>query len=531
MVSERWQFAIDVGGTFSDCVAIAPDGTTRTDKLLSSSVVRGLIGESSTTSRLVDSRRGDETSSFYVGFDVAIVAADGTPLEVRRATEFDPRSGAIALDAPFASLVDARSYELRSPEPAPVHLIRRVLGLRLDERIPSLELRLGTTRGTNALLERRGASTALVTTQGFRDVIAIGYQDRPDLFALDIEKPRPLYDHVAQVRERIAADGAVLEPVDRASLRAELETLRAKSVESLAVVLLHSYRRDDHEREVERIARQVGFRDVFLSSRSSRSVRIVSRGDTTLVDAYLTPVLDRYVEQIHSCLPGSDVRLMTSAGGLVAPASFRGRDSVLSGPAGGVVGVARTSERHGNRRTIGFDMGGTSTDVSRYDGSVGIEHETRKAGVRIVAPVLAIETVAAGGGSICRFDGARLLVGPESAGASPGPAAYGSRRAPHDHRRQRVARPRTSERPAVSSRRRRRAATTRGRPSNRCRPRVSSGLSTTSRRGFCVSRTRTWPRRFAASPSLEDSTCASTRSSRSVALERSTLARSRENST
>ncbi|MCE9546356.1 MAG: hydantoinase B/oxoprolinase family protein, partial [Planctomycetia bacterium] len=318
------------------------------------------------------------------------------------------------------------AYELLANQEAPLLAIRRALGLGLEDSLPPLDVRLGTTRGTNALITRRGARTAFVTTRGFGDVLAIGYQNRPKLFQLAIEKPAPLYAAVVEIDARLAADGSVLRAPDDAEVRRQLAGLRDSGIQSLAVCLLHADRQPCHEQFVGRIAAELGFREISLSSRVAPLVKIVPRGDTTVVDAYLTPVLRDYVEAIRAQLGGgSRVRMLTSAGGLVAADDFVGKDSILSGPAGGVVGLARAAAAAGIEHAIGFDMGGTSTDVSRFDGHFEYQYETEKAGVRIVAPMMAIETVAAGGGSICRFDGIKLVVGPESAGADPGPACYG----------------------------------------------------------------------------------------------------------
>ena len=303
--------------------------------------------------------------------------------------------------------------------------IRYLLVLRLDEPIPPVVLRLGTTRGTNALITRTGSRTALVTTRGFGDVLEIGYQARPRLFDLAIRKSPPLTAAVVEIDERVTHDGRTLAEPRESVVRQQLQALRNAGLESLAICLLHADRHPEHERLICGAARDVGFTEVSRSSEVAPLPKMVARADTTVADAYLNPVLREYVARLETALPGSQIRLLTSAGGLVAAGQFRGKDSVLSGPAGGVVGFSGVARAAGFERAIGFDMGGTSTDVSRFDGRFELEYETEKAGVRIVAPTMAIETVAAGGGSICRFDGVKLVVGPESAGADPGPACYG----------------------------------------------------------------------------------------------------------
>lgn len=343
-----WDFAIDVGGTFTDCVATGPGGRIHRTKLLSTPGIDG-----------------------------------------------------------------------------PLRAIRQLMQLAEGQTPPPITLRFGTTRGTNALLTRTGAKVALATTRGFGDMLEIGYQDRPRLFDLTIRKTPPLASRVVEIEERIAADGQVLIQPDRTKIISQLSRLCSEGIESLAICLLHADLYPDHELLVEDAAREAGFVEISRSSEAAPLVKVVARGETTVVDAYLNPVLREYLAQLQAALPGSDVTLMTSAGGLVPRPAFRGSHSVLSGPAGGVVGYARLSRAAGFPRVIGFDMGGTSTDVSRYDGRYDYQFETRKAGVRLMTPTLAIDTVAAGGGSRCWFDGVKLCVGPESAGADPGPACYG----------------------------------------------------------------------------------------------------------
>ncbi len=358
-----WQFWIDRGGTFTDIVARRPDGTTVTHKLLSD----------------------------------------------------NPR----------------RYHD------APIQGIRDLLGLTGDEPLPWSRVdsvKMGTTVATNALLERTGEPTVFVTTRGFGDALRIGYQARPDIFALDIVLPDMAYQRVIELDERVGADGRVLVDLDEAATREALQEARRAGLDSVAVCLLHGYRHPDHEARVAAIARGLGFAQVSVSHEVSPLMKLVSRGDTTVVDAYLSPVLRRYVERVESQLaPGvapdsksPRLMFMQSSGGLADAHSFQGKDALLSGPAGGVVGMIRTAEAAGFNRLIGFDMGGTSTDVSHYSGNLERTYETEVAGVRVRAPMIDIHTVAAGGGSILHFDGARMRVGPDSAGADPGPAAYGN---------------------------------------------------------------------------------------------------------
>ncbi|HRQ66547.1 MAG TPA: hydantoinase/oxoprolinase family protein, partial [Xanthomonadaceae bacterium] len=348
-----WDFWIDRGGTFTDIVAHATDGSLRTLKLLS------------------------ENPQHY----------------------------------PDAALAG----------------IREVLGVAPDAPIPTervRSVRMGTTVATNALLERKGEPTLLVTTRGFADVLRIGYQTRPKLFVLDIVLPEMLYADVIEADERVDAHGQTIWPLDEDAIRRDLEAARARGLRAVAIALMHGYRQPQHEQRIGEIAREIGFGQISLSHQVTPSMRIVPRGDTTVVDAYLSPVLRRYVDRVAAELPGVRLLFMQSNGGLAAADVFHGRDAVLSGPAGGVVGMARSAEAAGFERAIGFDMGGTSTDVSHYAGSFERSLDNEAAGVRLRAPMLLIHTVAAGGGSVLHFDGARMCVGPDSAGADPGPACY-----------------------------------------------------------------------------------------------------------
>jgi 5-oxoprolinase (ATP-hydrolysing) len=288
------------------------------------------------------------------------------------------------------------------------------------------EVKLGTTVTTNALLEHKGEPTVLLITDGLNDALQIGDQTRPDIFALHVVRPHMLYERVIGVPERMAADGNAVVPLDPAPVEAALRQAFTDGYRSVAIVLMHADRYPDHERQVRDLARRLGFPWVTASHERVPIPRLIPRGDTTVLDAYLSPVLRRYVDRLMAALPGTPMRFMQSHGGLTTGEHFFGKDSLVSGPAGGVVGAARTSARAGFNRIIGFDMGGTSTDVTRCDGHLDRIYDTTLAGVRIRTPMLAIHTVAAGGGSIIRFDGQRLRVGPESAGALPGPAAYGN---------------------------------------------------------------------------------------------------------
>src|SRR6476620_5984785 len=328
------------------------------------------------------------------------------------------------------------AHKLLSENPAAyadaaVQGIRDLLGLRTGEEIPPGRVgavKMGTTVATNALLERKGDRTLLLITKGFRDALRIGYQARPKIFARHIIKPDILYERVAEVDERVRADGTVEREPDLGAARAALESAKADGIKAVAIIFMHAYRFPEHEKRVAAAAREMGFAQVSVSHEVSPLIKLVGRGDTTVVDAYLSPILRRYVAQVDRDLDAkrSAARLMfmMSSGGLTDAELFQGKDAILSGPAGGVVGMAETGRQAGLDRLIGFDMGGTSTDVSHFDGEYERAFETEVAGVRMRAPMMLIHTVAAGGGSILHFDGARFRVGPDSAGANPGPKCY-----------------------------------------------------------------------------------------------------------
>ena len=314
---------------------------------------------------------------------------------------------------------------------AAVHGIRELLGVAPGAAIPAGligAVKMGTTVATNALLERKGERTLLVTTRGFRDALEIGYQARPKIFAKNIVKPEQLYAAVLEVDERVLADGSILRAPDLAQVRADLAKARGEQFNAVAIVFMHAHLFPLHERDVAQVARSLGFAQVSVSHEVSPLAKLVGRGDTTVVDAYLSPILARYIasmrEELDAARTGARLMFMMSSGGLTAADLFQGKDAILSGPAGGVVAMARTGASAGFSRVIGFDMGGTSTDVAHYEGTFERAFETEVAGVRMRAPMMLIHTVAAGGGSVLHYDGARFRVGPDSAGASPGPACY-----------------------------------------------------------------------------------------------------------
>jgi 5-oxoprolinase (ATP-hydrolysing) len=357
-----------------------------------------------------------------------LVAVTDNPTIIARLAQLPDRFTIVPLPQQQWIIV----YKLLSENPerypdAVIQGIRDLLGLAEGEPIPTAAIdavKMGTTVATNALLERQGDRTVLLITQGFKDALRIGYQYRPDIFARRITLPTMLYEQVIEVEERYDTHGSELIPLNRDRVATDLKAAYASGIRSCAIVLIHGYRYPHHEQQVAQIARELGFTQISVSHQVSPLMKLVSRGDTTVVDAYLTPILRRYVDRISSQLPGVQLMFMKSDGGLVDAQQFQGKDSILSGPAGGIVGAVQTSLRAGFDRVITFDMGGTSTDVAHFKGEYERQLETEIAGIRMRVPVLAIHTIAAGGGSILSFDGSSYRVGPQSAGANPGPACY-----------------------------------------------------------------------------------------------------------
>ncbi len=419
-----WQVSVDTGGTFTDCVARDPAGVLHHAKVLSSSALRGTVVAQLDPRRLRVSVAWHAPEDFVRGFRFRPLGDPGLEREVAR---FDSKETTLELAEPIpVNLEPGSAFEVLSPEEAPVLAARLVTRTPAGTALPPLTMRLGTTRGTNALLERQGARVAFFTTRGFGDALLIGTQQRDDLFALDVRKPEPLYEVASEVPERIGADGSVLEELRIDALRPDLERLRERGVRVAAVALLNAYRNPRHEQVLREILLEHGFEHVSVSSELAPRIQILPRAETSVVDAYLAPVIRDYLERVSGSLPGGTLHAMTSAGGLHRAGSFCAKDSLLSGPAGGVVGAAAAARRSGFARILAFDMGGTSTDVARFDGDYEYQFEHHVGDAHLFAPALAIESVAAGGGSVCGFAAGGLHVGPRSAGAHPGPACYGA---------------------------------------------------------------------------------------------------------
>ena len=416
---------IDTGGTFTDCRAYE-DGTFDTPvlvKLLSSGKLRLTVSQwlSDTAFRIEIPDTWITPEGFFAGFQ--ITDQEGTPSKV---TGFDAGSSLISTESPLRK---GNSIDLFTGEEAPVVGARLLTGTPMGEDFPPMDFRLATTRGTNALLEKKGASLALFITGGFGDLLRIGDQRRPDLFALEHRKRKALFSQVIEIAERVDQSGKIIIPFDPESpdFSQKITDLVNKGIKIAAVAFLHSYRNPTHERQLRERLLHLGFEHVSLSSTLAPLIKILPRAETAVTNAYLQPVMQSFLDHIASSLhPATEFTTMTSAGGLEPVASYCPKDGLLSGPAGGVAGAAAVAAQLGEKRILTFDMGGTSTDVARYDGDFIYQFEQKIGDARLMSPALKIETVAAGGGSICSWSKAGLRVGPDSAGADPGPACYGN---------------------------------------------------------------------------------------------------------
>ncbi len=410
-----WKINIDTGGTFTDCLAIDPDGNTHRIKVLSSSRLRGRIIDKLAPCIYKFESPWQYTSRVLEGYTLRVNQIDGKLISL------DCEKGILISDQEF-TCNGTTDFELFGEEEAPILAARLLTQTALHEPLPPIDMRLGTTKGTNALLERKGAKTLLVVTKGFKDLLYIGNQQRPSLFQLDIPETRLLYSGVLEIDERMDAGGRVIQQPNLAQLQLPTD----QSYEAVAVSLLHSYQNDVHEKSIVNTFREAGTKYISSSTALFPFSHYLRRTQTAVVNAYLDPVLDTYLTSIRNTLLAGTLKIMTSTGSLSELAGFRAKDSLLSGPSGGMVAAAQQARKLGVKKVLTFDMGGTSTDVARIDGEPELKYITEIDGIEFHNPTLAIETVAAGGGSICWFDGFTLQVGPESAGASPGPACYGA---------------------------------------------------------------------------------------------------------
>ena len=419
-----WQIWVDTGGTFTDCLALDPNHILHRVKVLSSSALRGTIREVITPKRFRIDIKWSVPDDFIQGFRFRLLDVQHPEVNVEK---FFTDSALIELNRPFQEDLSIHSaFEVHTSEEAPLLAARLVTGTPMESSFPEMIMRLATTRGTNALLERHGAPTALFITKGFGDLLRIGDQQRADLFALDVHRPEPLYEAVIEVEERISADGSILKSLQLNELKKEAIRLIKANIRTAAITLMHSYINPVHEKKIAECLYELGFHHVSCSSSLAPFIKIVPRAQTAVVDGYLSLIIDDYLQNIQRPLRNGRFFIMTSTGGIVQPQSYHAKDSLLSGPAGGVVGAVLAGRRSGFTKIIAFDMGGTSTDVARFDGDYDYVFEHQVGDAHLVAPALAIESVAAGGGSICSFDGTELHVGPESGGAQPGPACYGA---------------------------------------------------------------------------------------------------------
>lgn len=422
-----WLIAADRGGTFTDCLGIDPQGRRHRRKLLSSGRLRGIVSGRTGARELALTGGFEVADGFFAGWTLAVYPPGSTVPAATGPVAGSAENGA-RIAADFDLPEEAGSgwvAELFTGEPAPVTGVRLLTGTRLREPFPPLEFRLATTLATNALLENKSADVALFITTGFRDLPEIGDQRRPDLFARGHRRERPACRTVVEVTGRLDAAGREIAPLDAAEVGESARRLVANGIRTAAVALAHSYRNPSHERTVRDILQRAGFTSVSLSAEVAPLIRLLPRAGTAIVNAALSPVIDSFTRSVRDAMPSAALLMVTSAGGLDKPEKFLPRDSLLSGPAGGVAGCAAIARRAGYSRILTFDMGGTSTDVSRWEGDFLYRFEQRCGQAVILAPSLRIETVAAGGGSICDVTPEGLTVGPQSAGADPGPACYG----------------------------------------------------------------------------------------------------------
>lgn len=417
-----WQISVDTGGTFTDCMATGPNGTPHRLKVLSNGALRGEVLEwfSETSARI--KVHWPVNADIFRGYSFRLLAQDDVTGTV---ATLDPVEQILTLTHPWNGPDTASDFEIFAGEEAPVLAARLLTQTQLGEDFPQIELRLGSTRGTNALLERKGARVALLITKGLEDLLLIGDQSRPDLFALDIKRPSPLYQTSIPVKERLDANGKVLVPLEQETVDRVITEVERSACTSVAIALMHSYRNPVHELQLSKALEEAGIPYISLSHGMSSTAKFLPRTETSVVNAYLSPIIHQYLSGIQSALNQAQLKVMSSAGGLMGLSSFLPKDSLLSGPAGGVVGAREMAQRCGYEKILTLDMGGTSTDVARYDNGFDYVFETKVGPARILSPSVAVETVAAGGGSICRFDGYKLTVGPDSAGSKPGPACYG----------------------------------------------------------------------------------------------------------
>ena len=420
-----YRLYIDTGGTFTDCIAVTPNGNIVRQKILSNGSLRGKVKSVISLNELEIEENWDIDADILGDYHFSLLGGKDKSVLVQN---YDVKRKRLYLkECVTISETDRlKNFAIYSGEDAPIMLARIVTATSLNSILPLLEMRLASTKGTNALLERKGAEMVLIVTRGFKEILNIGNQQRPDIFSLNVEKPEPLCRYVIEADERVNSKGEIITALNFSGLEARLVKYLNKGVKTAAVALLNAYQNPEHEIEIGKLLEQAGFQYVSLSTELGSKIKYLQRTETAVVNAYLSPVIGSYIDNIAKKINRKKLLVMNSAGGLVNGDSFHPKDSLLSGPAGGVVGALAVGRESGIERFISFDMGGTSTDVSRFDRGFDYSFELEVGGARINSPTLSMETVAAGGGSLCFFDGYKLQVGPESAGATPGPSCYGA---------------------------------------------------------------------------------------------------------
>ncbi|MEM7655349.1 MAG: hydantoinase B/oxoprolinase family protein [Bacteroidota bacterium] len=420
-----WQISIDTGGTFSDCIAIDPSGNLHRSKVLSSGRVRAEIRSILAPTQLAIDRSWLGTHAIFAGYDCEWQV--GSRMGTAKVLSWNPDEETLTLEERLPTRLYAGSViSLTAYEEAPTLAIRLMTGTPLTDPLPPMEVRLGTTKGTNALLEQKGAKVCLITNEGLADLLRIGTQARPNIFELNIRQTPPLFHAVRTVSARLDAKGEIIQELSSQEIDQLIQQVRAVGGDAIAISLLHAYQNPVHELRIKAAMLEAGLSHISCSHEMSRNIKLLPRTQTAVANAYLHPLLEAYLGRVAEPLQKGRVDIMGSAGTLYSRTEFFPVDSLLSGPAGGVVGAAASARRLGIERLLTLDMGGTSTDVARVDAQFEYQYETNVGDLSIMRPSLAIETVAAGGGSICWFDGQKLQVGPESAGAHPGPACYGN---------------------------------------------------------------------------------------------------------
>jgi len=421
-MSKFFNIYIDTGGTFTDCIGVDEKEKLYRIKVLSSSDLRAKIVKKISEKEFQVSDNWNLKRDILNGFAFRLMQDKYSDITIEA---FDIKTKTIQLNKSI-SFSEGQNFEITSHEEAPVLGARLITQTALKEPFPGMLLKLGSTKGTNALLENKGAKTLFVVTKGFADLLKIKNQARPDIFALSVVKPRQITQKILEIDERIDAKGNILKPLNIFEIEEKIKKLDRSGIESVAISLMNSYLNSIHETQLKSLFKNNGFKFISTSAGLSPLIKILNRAETTVVNSYLSPIIHNYVNRISEKIGNRSFQIMTSAGGLIPATTFNPKDSLLSGPAGGVVGAQKISNQDGFDKIITFDMGGTSTDVSRVDKAFDYRYELQVGDAKVNSPAIAIETVAAGGGSICGFDGYRLFVGPESAGAFPGPACYGA---------------------------------------------------------------------------------------------------------